>query len=520
MTATNLSTETFFSERQERFLQTLPIFFGLCLTLCMPIVARKSLIAWRAVQVYDSQQPPKKGFTGERKKKRWEFYFTIFCCIAPSLIQLIAFIPIENHVKFPIYTTIRRNVPFAILAVFLSMFSFNSLSPLILPIKRVGRDLDLKVDKKTKEKKVTHPIITLNSTKPEKNMARFVLLFSIVVPILIAHYFANSSGSTLIVVVMASASSASLISSLVLPMPIGKVASLRQHVKFFTLVIICALLFSIAFVAIIFAGVYVYLYFVPPSTSSNQNSNKNDEFGDMIMSQVFCLSYTAMWPLHMAFPAFLMNLAYRFDVSRAGFTQVTDEQKKEAIRESREVAKHCRGLKHPDHNYDNVGRTPIVLDAVALRLPQEIQTCDLPIFSATMTAMIFAQIASLLVTWLCLPSSFNVPYFVRSEEAAKVFPIPFTVNFGVFVGYLIIVPAMLFSAAYQAKRRGETIGSGLRAIWTYEETWGVDYSQTKIDHQMGLMDTAEELEDEKEEQLLADPIKEDLIKEEEVGSQA
>ncbi|MCO5549805.1 hypothetical protein L7F22_003279 [Adiantum nelumboides] len=231
----------------------------------------------------------------------------------------------------------------------------------------------------------------------------------------------------------------------------------------------------------------------------------------MVMSQMACLIYTAIWPIFMAYPAFLLNLAYRFDVSKAGHTQVTDEQKEEAIRESREVAKHCKTSKHPKHDYDNVGRTPILLDAIALRLPQDIKTCDLPTFTAAMKTMIATQVASLMITRGFLPSDFNIPYFVRSQKGAEMFPFPFTTNFGVLLAFIFIVPVMLFSAGFNAKKNGQTFGSGVRAIWTYEEKWGAEYFQTKIDHQMDLMDTPEEFKDEKEEKLLADSTtKEDL----------
>ncbi|PWN34617.1 uncharacterized protein FA14DRAFT_32208 [Meira miltonrushii] len=509
MTETHLLRESFVSEEEQRFLQALPFIFSFALTVYMPIAARKSLSAWRALQVYDSQEPPKKGFTGQRKRKVWEIIMASFYCFSPSVLQLIAFIPIKNEASWPIFSAIRRCSPFAVVAIILSLSSFKIFGPLLLPVQRVERALEPIADKETKEKKMkaTFVSITRNTTKPSQTFALFIILFSFFVPIFVACYFANSSGSILIVVVMAIASTTLTMPALMTPMAVQPTVSLRSHVKFIVLGLMAAIALFLAVFAIAFCGTYLYLTYVSSDSFSNSKGSEKDINVDMVMSQTACLLYTAVWPVFMAYPAFLMNLAYRFDVSKAGLTQVTDEQKKEAILESREVAKHCKASKHPDHHYDDVGRTPILMDAIALRLPQKIKESDLPTFTATMKTMIVTQSVTLFIIWGFLPSWFNIPFFVRSQEGAEVFPFPITLNFGILLSFFTIIPVMLFSAGYHAKKNGQTFGSGVRAIWTYEEKWGADYFQTKIDHQM---DTEDEPKDEKDEKLLVDITKEDL----------
>lgn len=512
MTATNLSRKDLFSEEDQRFLQALPFLLSLGLTTYMPIAARKSLSAYRALQVYDSQEPPKQGFTGEIKKKKWQIVMAAFWCFSPSVLQLIAFIPIKNEANWPIFSAIRHSVPFTLLAIIVSLSSFTIFSPLLTPIQRVGRLLEPKADKNTKAKKASFVSITRNSAKESKKLALFVLFFSICMPIFVARFFAKSSDSILIVVVMGIASTILGVPALVAPtISSHTTTSLRSHVKFIVLVLIGGIAFCLAVFAIAFVGTYLYLTYLSSDPSSKSNGSETNDTVDMVMSQTACLIYTAVWPLLMAYPAFLMNLAYRFDVSKAGLTQVTDEQKKEAILESREVAKQCRLFKHPEHHYDDVGRTPIVMDSIALRLQQEIKESDLPTFTAAMKTMVITQFSTLMIIWGFLPSWFNIPVFVRSQKDAEIFPFPITLNFGVLLSFFTVIPVMLFSAGYHAKKNGQTFGSGVRAIWTYEEKWGADYFQTKIDHQM---DTLEEFKDEK---LLIDITKEDLEEKEDLN---
>lgn len=506
----SITREMFISKEKQRFLQALPTVLGLCMTMYMPFAARKSLKVWRALQVYDAQKPPKKGFTGEKRMSRLELFSIVFWCFSPSILLLIAFIPVKDEAKWPIFSAFRLYIPFIFFAYVLSFSLSDLFAPLILPIQRVGRNLDAKLDKKTKQKSPANVTITRDSTT-RNPMAIFFVLLNIIIPAAIAYFFAHSTDSTLIVIVTAFVSAFVYSRSLILPATFGHNVSLRSHVRYLVMIFIA----TISFVAIVIAIVNSVDNITSSSIKSPEKAKEREkdlDNRDLIIGQMICLLYSSIWPLHMSLPAFLMTLAYRFDIANEGLSKVSDEQKKQAIRESKEMAKHCMSLKHPDHPFDNVGRVPILLDSIALRFSEEEPKCALPTFIATMKAMISVQFASLFIIWEFLPSWFNVSYFVRSKEALLVFPLPYSFNFGILFAYFAIAPVMLFSVGYHAKQRGQTFAAGLRALWTYEEKWQANYLQTKIDHQIYLMDTREELEGKEgeEETLLADHLRDDL----------
>lgn len=455
----------------------MPILLGLGLTAILPLAARRSLHLWRAVQVYDMQRPVHVQQNETKKVNRLVNGAKKLLTLLPIALEVLLFASVGTgwDTRWPVLGAIRHAIPFGFLSVitFVALVRLYSLN--LLPGACVKRPAD------GKSKKAG--FVTFTPQKLSGLATTFIVGSTCVLVWTAVHI-----GSTAVVILAALCGAAFGSAILVQPIfIIRKRTSLRTHVVmlfafFLGVIAISALITGIAF------AVEMWWPSVSKTFSSASEASSNQDAAttslplerDLPCTQLLVILYTWIWTFSLIFPAGVVTLAYRFDASRLGWTEVTEEQAQGALDASRTLAKQGVSASSLTTKsqvlHDDMGRLPILVDAQALTLP-ELKLSErkrtFVTFRSTFVALLVVQVLGLMDNRSGLkPES---TFFPMTNAEIPDYDHVLVMNCWPWIAYPITLITMLSVATFGARDVGQSPGAAFRRVWEYNETWGVDY---------------------------------------------
>lgn len=442
--------------------------------------ARRSLSHWRALQVYDTQKPAQSRQQSPEENARllptclWIGFFS-------TLFVVVTAIGKWDGPWF-LLNMFRLAVP----SLLLSMVLFGSLYLFVVPIVVEKKRALILVGRVVQQSVGKPGMLSISSTaKPrsrgEQNIrCCILLLFCLSVACLSVRM---SEFTTLLFCGLAGVFADLLLFSIPPTLCNGQV-SFRYHVMAFGI-------FWGGILAFTVVGFGILFLIISMLATDTVSTPKDDEIPaflinflvDLPLKQILCLRYPLSWGSCLFICAWLIGLAYRFDVHCIDeeITLLTETEKMTILKMNEE------NMESKDVTRDPLGCIPIAITTVEneeiSRLNLNAKT-TLPTFYSCMVAFIGVHALFLLFIF-CLPSTFNRAEFPTSWSDVRMEPNYAVLNYAIFLSWPTLLVAMAVSCLIQGQGT-----SRLRKLWKYSEQWEVEDSSAEASN----VRNAEEIE--------------------------
>lgn len=466
-------------------LQIIPTFLSLAVMSLAPFYAQKSLKIYRAVQAYGSQPLGWQDYSEYENRSFWRKHqFTLSYMISQIVNAIVIHPSNTEHLDrdWSTFCAFRNSIPFVLLTLAIYVGLLQFFSQFIFEEMRVTGIPHNESNENGEYSYITSAFSYVDRQKTYMYL-RISCAFSAFGLTYLCTFLRKDSDTNVIAIALSSMIHAYNVlgNNFVF---FGK-ASLRLHMRRIVVLIIVTTVLLSLLVGVLWAFFSSMAFFFKSEKSAEKNTAAQEEdiaSSNVVMMQMVCFFQVFLWPIPLFFSARLLTLAYRYDASKQGLTSLTDHAKRQAISESRQMTLPAKPIKNARHNLDCLGRTPVDVNTKALRIKDAVEytlfgiSQPFPIFSIALKAVVGFHLLFVLFTCLFIPPDFNIPFFDRSRDQLSCWDSHFiSVNITGIASYFALLAAIPAAAASNAARKGQSVRSGLRDLWQYEEDWNVSY---------------------------------------------